>query len=76
MANYKSPTQREARRALVAELENASAAWEWGIARVHVARLDQAVEGLCTAYELHYQDDRAEAACQRAAEKLESKGPW
>jgi predicted ATPase/DNA-binding SARP family transcriptional activator len=66
----KGPRQQEALAEMRADLENARAAWEWASKRGQVARLDQALDGLCRYYAWRGRHGDGEAACRWAAERL------
>ena len=54
---------------------NARAAWDWAVEQGQVARLDQAVEGLCLFYNRRGRLQEGEAACRIAADKLAAMAP-
>ena len=66
----KSPRQGEALAELDVEIDNARAAWDWAMERGHVARLDEALEGLCRFYEMRLRREEGEAACRAASSLL------
>jgi DNA-binding SARP family transcriptional activator/predicted ATPase len=53
-----------------ADADNARAAWAWATERRQVARLDQALDGLCMFYEWRVRYREGEAACRLAAGSL------
>ena len=53
-----------------ADSENARVAWDWAVERGLVARLDQALEGLCLIYERRGRHLDGESTCRIAADKL------
>ena len=66
----KGPQQLAALSDLEADLGNARAAWDWAAEQEDVARLDQAMDGLCRFYEWRGRYEEGEAACRAAAEAL------
>ena len=63
----KGPRQEEALAELDVEIDNARVAWDWAVERGQVARLDEALEGVCRFYELRLRREEGEAACCAAA---------
>jgi predicted ATPase/DNA-binding SARP family transcriptional activator len=68
----KGPRQQEAFAELEAEGENLRAAWEWAVMRGEVARLGQAVDGLCRLFEWRGRCEEGVALCGVAVERLGS----
>jgi predicted ATPase/DNA-binding SARP family transcriptional activator len=66
----RGPQQREALRAMDAEIDNARAAWDWAVEQVNVAHLAQAASGLHTYYARRLRIREGEAAFRAAAEHL------
>jgi predicted ATPase len=62
--------QQAALAELDLEIENARAAWEWAAGQGQVARLEQALEGLCLFYSERGRPAEGEAACRLAADRL------
>jgi predicted ATPase/DNA-binding SARP family transcriptional activator len=66
----KGEGQQAALSGMERDAENARAAWQWAAQQRQVARLDRALEGLCTFYELRIRYQQGEAACRLAAEQV------
>ena len=69
-AELKGPRQLTAITEMRADSENARAAWDWAVERGQVARLDQALEGLCLFYEMRGRYQEGESACSIAVDRL------
>jgi len=69
-ADLKGPRQQAALAEVEADSENVRAAWNWAVERGQVARLDQALEGLCRFYRWRGRYQEGENVCRAAAEKL------
>jgi len=67
-----SPLQGEALQEMEAELENLQAAWEWAVCQKQVARLEQAVDGLCMFYLRRARFSEGRDACRKAFEAIQS----
>jgi predicted ATPase/DNA-binding SARP family transcriptional activator len=61
--------------AMERDAENARAAWQWAARQRHVVRLDRALEGLCTFYELRIRYQQGEATCRLALEQIATIQP-
>jgi predicted ATPase/DNA-binding SARP family transcriptional activator len=70
-AELKGPRQLDALSEIEADLGNARAAWDWAVERVDVARLQQAMDGLCRFYEWRGRYQEGQAACRAAIEALD-----
>ncbi len=71
-AILKSAQQQVALEEIETDIENARAAWNWAIKRGQVARLEQAIEGLCLFYEWRGRFQEGELVCRAAAETLDA----
>jgi tetratricopeptide (TPR) repeat protein len=69
--DLKGLRQLEALQEIDADVDNARAAWNWAIEQGQVEWLDRALEGLCLFYEWRGRYGEGEAACQKAADRLE-----
>ncbi|MFN2232005.1 MAG: ATP-binding protein, partial [Anaerolineae bacterium] len=70
-AELKGPRQLDALSEIEADLSNARAAWNWAVERADMARMQQAMDGLCRFYEWRGRYEEGEAACRAAAECLD-----
>jgi tetratricopeptide (TPR) repeat protein len=57
-----------------AESGNLYAAWGWAVEREQIARLDQAMDGLCYCYNWLGRYEEGESLCRGAVERLASMG--
>jgi predicted ATPase len=69
-AELRGSRQLVALAEIEADLGNVRAAWEWAVERRYIARLDQAVDGLCRFYEWRGRLQEGEAACRAALSAL------
>jgi len=69
-ADLRGPRQAEAMAEMMAEAGNARVAWEWAVEQRDVARIGQAMDGLCRFYERRGRYREGEAACRLAAARL------
>jgi tetratricopeptide (TPR) repeat protein len=68
--DLKGARQEAALAEMRADQQNARAAWEWAVERGQVARLDQAVEGLCLFYDRRGRLLEGEGRCCAAVDRL------
>jgi predicted ATPase/predicted Ser/Thr protein kinase len=66
------PRQGAALAEMDVESENARVAWDWAVEQGQVARIDQALDGLCRFYLRRVRYHEGETACRLASEKLEA----
>ncbi len=69
----KGARQQAALAQMDLEVENARAAWSWAAEQRQVARLEQALEGLCLFYGWRARYQEGETACRLAVERLARK---
>ena len=74
-ADMKGARQQAALAEMRADQGNTRAAWDWAVERGQVARLDQAVEGLCLFYDRRGRLQEGEAACHMAVDRLTAIAP-
>ena len=76
-ADLRGPRQRKAMDELDEEMENVWAAWNWAVERLHVDRLDRAMDCLSEFFYLAWRSPEGEAAFRLAAEAFEkAAGDW
>ena len=71
-ADLKGPRQLAAMAEIQADVDNVRAAWAWAIERDQVDWLDRALEGMCMFYEWGSHAAEGEAACRKAADRLDA----
>lgn len=74
-AHLKSDQQQAALAEMDGEITNARAAWDWAVARGEVARVDQALEGLCLFYEWRKRYPEGASACRTVVRRFASPIP-
>ncbi len=74
-AQLKSERQQAALAEMEVEITNVRAAWDWAVARGEVARVDQALEGLCLFYEWRKRYPEGESACRAVVRRFTSSTP-
>jgi tetratricopeptide (TPR) repeat protein len=72
-SELKGPQQIMTLAEMRADRENVRVAWEWAVAHRHVARLGQALDGLCWHFLWRGRFRAGRAACRAAADVLGSK---
>ena len=68
--DLKGPRQITAIAEMQADQDNVRGAWDWAVDKAQVARLDQALEGLCRFYYWRGRFHEAESVCAIAAANL------
>jgi predicted ATPase/DNA-binding SARP family transcriptional activator len=68
--DLKSDRQQTALAEIEADLENVRAAWNWAVERGQMARVEEAMDGLCLFHDLRVRYWEGEAVCQMVTRRL------